>query len=259
MNYGLYLAASGLLTNSYRQDVIANNLANVNTTGFKPDYVTFQHRDAERIEDGLPLESPNRLLEQLGGGVLMDPTRVHFADGILSRTGNQLDLAVRGEGFLTFASGRGEGNERLRFSRDGRLAINPDGYLVHAATGMRLLDDGDQPIQIISNEAITISGNGELQQGGSVIAKIQLAALPDQNAFKKAGGNMFHLDSSNQVSRQPATGSIAQKWIEGSGVDPMKSLMEMNTAAGAVSRSAQMIRYHDDIMSSAINRFGRVT
>ncbi|MFG0252977.1 MAG: flagellar basal body protein, partial [Phycisphaerales bacterium JB038] len=69
MNYGLYTSATGVLAGMYRQDVLANNLANVNTTGFKQDFVTFKQRDPARLEDGLLHLDSNQMLEQLGAGV----------------------------------------------------------------------------------------------------------------------------------------------------------------------------------------------
>ena len=86
MNYGLYLSAAGVLTNSYRQDVFANNLANVNTVGFKPDLPVLRTRPPEAIEDPAPFGTSNDLLERLGGGVLAGPQRTSFAPGPVEQT-----------------------------------------------------------------------------------------------------------------------------------------------------------------------------
>ena len=79
MNYGLYLSASGVLTNLYRQDVFANNLANSETVGFKPDSPTVRQREPEAIEDNLGLGASQRLLDKLGGGVLAGPQSIRFS------------------------------------------------------------------------------------------------------------------------------------------------------------------------------------
>ena len=89
MNYGLYLSASGVLTNTYRQDVFANNLANVETPGFKPDLPSIRQRDPEAIEDNLGFQGSNELLDRLGGGVLAGQQRINFNQGTLRPTGNR--------------------------------------------------------------------------------------------------------------------------------------------------------------------------
>ena len=94
MNYGLYLSASGMLTNIYRQDVFANNLANVETIGFKPHIPSIAQRDAEAVEDDLSHDVAHELLERLGGGVLAGPQRLDLSVGSLNQTGSELDAAL---------------------------------------------------------------------------------------------------------------------------------------------------------------------
>ena len=90
MNYGLYLSASGVLTNTYRQDVFANNLANVETNGFKPDVPMLRQRDAESVEDQLGFDVSNEIMDKLGGGALAAKQRINFAPGSLKATGNRI-------------------------------------------------------------------------------------------------------------------------------------------------------------------------
>jgi len=259
MNYGLYMAASGLLVNQHRQDVLANNMANVNTTGFKPNFAFVKQRDPERIEDALPLENPNRLLEGLGGGVLANPTNTKFVNGSLSRTGEPLDVAIEGEGFLTLTTGKGDSEQRFRFTRDGRMTIDKAGYLVHAGSGMKILDENERTIILDRALGVEIQPNGDVLQNGQRAANLRLVTVPDVQSFKKAGMNTFILDSAASESRQPATGEMVQGWIEDSAVDPLMTLMAINQASSAVSANAGMIHYYDELMNSAINRLGRVT
>src|SRR5438105_2371537 len=119
MIYGLYLSATGVLANSYRQDVIANNLANSETVGFKKDLALFQQRGTEAQERGTPDES-SRLLEGLGGGLLAAPTSMDLSQGDLEHTGNPLDVGLEGPGF--FAVKESDGATRL--TRDGRFMLD---------------------------------------------------------------------------------------------------------------------------------------
>src|SRR2546421_5208905 len=99
MIYGLYQSATGVLTNSYRQDVIANNIANSETVGFKKDLALFQQRPTEAQARGLR-HATNPLLEALGGGILASPTAMNPEQGDLENTGNNLDVAIQGSGYF---------------------------------------------------------------------------------------------------------------------------------------------------------------
>ncbi len=258
MNYGLYVAASGMHVNMHRMDVLGNNLANVQTTAFKPDATAFQWRHAERIEAGLSGVPARRMLERLGGGVKLSPNFTLFREGQLVETGNPLDVAVQGDGFFKFATGRGEGNERMRFGRDGRFTIGADGYLVHAASGMRVLDAGDNPIRLDSTGEVRIQPDGSVEQGGVQVARLGLVMPPDMTMLRKAGSNMYTLGNTEQESLQPSSAQLKQGWTEGSAVDAMSMMMELASANGAIGANARMIRMHDEMMNAAINRLGRV-
>ncbi len=258
MNYGLYTAASGMMVNMYRIDVIGNNLANANTTAFKPDVTTIRWREPERIEGHVGNVPSKTMLERLGGGVQLAPNSILFKDGDLEETSNPLDVALQGEGFFEFATGRGEGYERMRFSRDGRFTISGDGYLVHAASGMRVLDEGDNPIRLDATGDVKIHPDGTVEQAAQRVAKLAIVMPPDIKQLRKAGGNMFLLDNVSQESLLPAHASVKSGWLEGSAVDSMSMMMELSSANGAITANARMIQMNDALMNSAINRLGRV-
>ena len=161
----MYLAATGVLTRMYRQDVLANNLANVNTVGFKPDVVYTRLRLPERLESGGA--SPQQLLERLGGGHLLSPTRLDLTQGSLTDTGNDLDLAIEGEGFFVVRS-TSPGNEQLRLTHDGRFTPNTAGELSMAGTGMSLLDTANHPNRLDRTTTVHGRTNDELGPDGQV-------------------------------------------------------------------------------------------
>src|SRR5437667_10189719 len=99
MIYGLYLSATGVLANTYRKDVIANNLANSETVGFKRHLASFQQRPPESQTMGRP-DLSNPMLDNLGGGFLVAPTQIDTSQGDLETTGNNLDAAIYGKGFF---------------------------------------------------------------------------------------------------------------------------------------------------------------
>lgn len=254
----MYTAASGMLVNLYRQDVVANNLANVNTPGFKPEMTTFQWRDPERIENNRPTEAPDAMIERLGGGVWLDRNNIDFSNGPSIETGDPLDIAIQGEGFLTLDTGRGDNNQRMRFTRDGQMTISHEGLLVHEATGMRVLDEKDRPIPLLQGGTVRIDTNGDLYQNDELVTRIRLTKLPNMNDFQKVGDNVYRVNNTSQENRQQATGMIQQGRLEGSAVNPLKTLAQMTMATSQVSANAKMLQNHDEITAMTINRFGRV-
>ena len=247
MNYGMYLAATGVLTSMYRQDVLANNLANVNTVGFKPDVVYTRLRLPERLESGGV--DPQQLLERLGGGHLLSPTRLDLTQGSLIDTGND-------EGFFVVRSTGG--NEQLRLTRDGRFTLNTASELVMAGTGMKLLDIENQPIRLDQTATVHVRSNGELVQNGKVRATLRIAAATDQNQLSKLGNNLLTVNSTDPQALRPADGRLLPRHLESSAVDPVMMLNAMISASKAASANLKMMQYHDHIIGQAVNTLGRV-
>lgn len=258
MNYGLYLSASGVLTSMYRQDVLANNLANVGTPGFKPDFVSTRQRDAARIEDGLSGLPSNRLLERLGAGALLAPNRTSFAQGVLEPTGNQLDAAIQGPGFFMVSAGSQTGGEKIRLTRDGRFALNAGGQLVMAAGGLPVLDENKVPIQVNGAAGPVRINGADVEQNGAAVARIGLVDVPNTGGLQKAGGNLFRPTASQVASLQPAAGTMQSQSVERSGVDPIQAMLGIMSASSAVSSNTRMIQVQDDLMNRAINTLGRI-
>jgi len=258
MNYGLYLSASGVLTNSYRQDVFANNLANVNTVAFKPDMPTLTQRLPEAAEGLTPLGTANDLLDRLGGGVLAGPQRTSFAAGAIEQTGRDLDVAFtdRSSFFAVEQTDPNTGNATVRLTRDGRFAINAQGYLVTTA-GHRLLGQGDRPIQVNANAKTSITADGGVRQNGAEVARLQVATVNDTSALEKAGGNLFAF-TGNDPRSQTDNPNLRIGALESSGTNAIGTMMQIMAAAKAATANAKLIKYHDSMMDKAINTLGRV-
>lgn len=266
MNYGLYLSAGGVLASMHRQDVVANNLANVNTVGFKPDQVAIMSRLPERLESGafgaglVEPADPQWMLEQLGGGQFIAPSRVDLRQGPLQGTGNDLDLAIQGDGFFVVNASKTGDAKGLRLTRDGRFSINADGELTMAATGHRVMDDKDQPIKLDRAAAVTIDQRGRIMQHGETIATLGFASVRDRAALTKEGDNLIQFTASGgkPAQRTAASGAILQRQIETSAVDPVLALNELINASRAVQANITMMQYHDNILGQVINTYGRV-
>lgn len=258
MNYGLYVSASGALTSMHRLDVASNNLANVETVGFKPDFAMVRQRDVARIEDGLGYVDSKLMLEQLGGGVLMAPTATDHGAASARDTGNALDVAILGEGFFALDGGQGEGDARLRFTRDGRFTLNSRGRLVHVATGHAVLDDRGRPIDLDPTLPTAIGNDGTITQNGEPVARIQVTSVADPSVLEKRGENVFAFGAGKSSERRASDSLVRSGALENSGVEAIRAMLAVSKASGDAQSNTRMIRLHDEIMGRAINNFGRI-
>ena len=245
MNYGLWMSAAGLSTEGHRQDVISNNIANAETTGFKADYTFTRERPIARTELGADVPA-QELLERLGGGVLVDRTWTDFAQGDLRPTGAPLDLALDGEGFFVVRDADGEA-----FTRDGRFTRSHHGELVDV-DGRPVMSDRDRPIRLPEGQVV-IDDRGGVSVDGDEIATIRLAA-PATSTLRKVGDNLFK-SSSAEVPNATAV-SVRQGSVEGSGVDAIGSLTDLIEAGRNVQAAARFIDFHDRMMELAVTRIG---
>lgn len=259
MNYGFNVAASGVLTNMYRMDVMANNLANISTVGFKPEVAMVRQRDVARVEDNLPHLPSNAMLERLGAGVMPMPTRISFSQGTISSTGNPLDVAIQGEGFFVVQDGASSGADRFRLTRDGRFTRDRDGRLVGVASGMPVMDAGNRPIVIPDDAPVTIDARGTIRQRGAVLAQLQVTRINDPQQLRKAGDGMFVASAAAWDSRRTADVIVTQNAIEESAVDPVSMMMGITDAGRAAESSMGMVSNFDRMLERAINTLGRTS
>ncbi len=252
--YGLGLAASGVQVNMYRQDVYANNLANVKTAGFKADLASVRQRDAEAIEDALSFDRRDPLLDRLGGGVFAEPTRVMFDVGPLEKTGNPMDLGLNDKTtFFMVQLPNGE----TRLTRDGRFAVDKQGFLIQATNGYRVQNEDGEPLQVGEGGEVKFDRDGMVNVNGEEIARVGLATVDNLMALHKEDHGLVRVGDGTTL--KPATNrDLHPGYIEGSSVDPIKELMRVIDSGKAVSANANMIRYFDTTMEQSINRLGRV-
>ena len=265
MNYGLYLSASGMMTNLYRQDVLAHNLANVQTVGFKPDVPGVRQRSPESVEGGFTGDVSDALLDRLGGGVFAGPQRTSFEPGPAQQTGGPLDLMLADKDTFFAVEQRGDnaaggtsGVSRIRLTRDGRFQLNDQGYLVTVAGEHYVLDTANQRIQLDGPGTVTIDAAGRVQQAGQAVAQVQVAAVSDKDQLRKQGQNLFAMPDGKDIRTAAANPGVRPGYLEGSGVDPIQAMLKIVEATKAVTANGNMIRYHDLLMDRAVNVLGRV-
>jgi flagellar basal body rod protein FlgG len=251
VNYGLQLSASGLFSALHRQDVFTNNLANMDSVGFKPLIPSTTFRRSVSEEDNLPRVPGDELLRRLGGGTMLLPERIDLAQGSIRMTHAPLDAAVEGAGFFRVESSSADG--RTLLTRDGRMTRTPEGELVMVATGMRVLDEGGSPIELAQGGEIKINADGRVEQNGQVVARLALIDA-DAASIRPLGHGVFEAPAGPNAR---AAGTIRQFAVEASGVDEVRALMAMSTSSREVEMNVELMRAHDRLSERAINALGR--
>src|SRR5947209_13225962 len=167
MLYGLYVSAAGVISSSYRQDVLANNLANSETTGFKKDLALFTERRTEaQTRGGAASRSTNQSLENLGGGIFVAPSTFDSEQGDVETTGNSSDLAIMGSGYFAV---RSQGKDLL--TRAGNLTTDAQGRLVLAnGRADQLLDQKLKPVTLEPTLKFEVDKFGTVTQAGKPVA-----------------------------------------------------------------------------------------
>jgi len=250
-------AATGMHAQQMMVDVTANNLANINTTGFKRSQIDFQDllyvklREAG-AEVASGIESPSGI--EVGSGVRAASTVKVFTPGELVNTGRNLDLAILGDGFLQVSLPSGE----TRYTRDGALQTNADGQLV-TATGYIM-----EPAITIPTDAVAIdigkdgSVNVTTASGTqSVVGTIQLARFPNPSGLSSEGDNLL---AETEASGSPTTGTGGENgfgtlqtgFLEKSNVQMVTELVNLITAQRAYEVSSRAIKTGDDMLRNAI-------
>jgi flagellar basal-body rod protein FlgG len=259
----LYTAATGMDAMQTKLDVIANNLANINTTAFKRDRANFEdllyrNHIMPGVLDAQQNPTPTGL--EVGLGARVQSTQSDFRQGTIQETGRSLDIAIEGNGFFVVND---PVTNTAVYTRAGNLDLNANGQLVigSAQTG-RLLDP---PITIPPEAtAISISPNGqvmarlagqtELQQQG----EIQLAQFINPDGLLKLGENLFgQTDASGQAqlgtAGQNGLGVIRQNALEASNVEPVKELIDLITTQRGFELNSQAIQAGDQILQQIAN------
>ncbi|MDR1639893.1 MAG: flagellar basal-body rod protein FlgF [Clostridiales bacterium] len=252
---GLYTSALGMLTQMQRMDIIADNLANVNTTGFKRDKAavhSFSEELLKRIDD--PSDQPRHIIS-MGGisqGVFIDDIYTVHESGALRKTGGSLDMAVVGDGFFTVEI-PGEDDQATRmYTRDGSFTLDAEGNLI-TKEGSRVLGEGG--VISIPQGVVTISDEGRIYSNQVYVDTLRMTSFQDTRQLRKQGDNMF--SAIEGAEEGEFTGKITQGFLEASNVNPIREMTEMITVSRAYDANQRMIVSHDAIMSRTVNDIAR--
>lgn len=255
----LQSAASGLTALNTAMDVIANNLANVNTAGFRSSRANFQDLlYLERAQPGARNANNDQRPTGLfvGLGTKVSGTQLSFEQGSPVK-GNQLDLMIEGNGFFRVAVQDALGPNGIAYTRSGQFTLNSDGEMVLASDQGRRLDP---PITIDADvTAVSVDASGQVfvkrpgQAEGELVGQIQLSNFVNPTGLKSVGENLFvETDASGPAidgnPTEDAFGKIIQGYYEGSNVDPTTELIHLIRVQRAFEMNSNTIRAADEAL-----------
>ena len=246
MPYGLYLSAAGANAQSHRLEVLSHNLANVNTPGFKPHLAVVKSRHAEAIERGEVLEAGGGI-DDVGGGVAIQPSLTQFSQGPIRATGSRTDFAINDEKSF-FVIQRGE---QQLLTRAGNFQFDSGGRLV-TPVGEPVLSSAGQPVTINPALPYEIMDDGTVYQAGER-QSLMLARPREQGDLSRVGDNLFQ--SLSALTQTPdAERAVLGGSIEESAVKPTSAMMELIEASRVYEANAKMIQTQDQTLGSLISR-----
>ena len=224
---GIYNLMDGSLTQDLRFETIANNIANSNTNGFKKDIISF-----------------NETLD------MQSVSKTDFSQGPIRYTGNELDIALGAEGFLKIQTPKG-----IRYTRDGALSINAEGFLVTGNGDQVLGENG--PISV-EGGTVSIAQDGQVSVDNAPADKLLVVNFDKPELLRKEGASYYSYQGDNKEISAKTDAVIKQRYLEGSNVNPTQEMIEMIETFRAFESVEKAIQSIDGSTDKMINDYGRV-
>ncbi len=279
---GIYTGASGMTSMQVKMDIIANNLSNVDQTGFKKDEVIFKnfpelllHRSNDDGVGWTPMGSfdTTPIVGKLGTGVEVNEIHTRFSQGSLKNTNRDADFALNGDGWLVVQTNRGE-----RLTRNGSFILNKEGYLV-TSQGFPLIGEKGSPIKINQNNFI-VKTNGEVWLNEEVGRNPENIVGKDQNTWKEPvlidtikvrtvdyprhllkEGNSFYTSTPESGDYRALSDQefpeILQGFLETSNVKVVREMVDMIEIQRSYEMNQKAIQTHDSMLGKLINEVAR--
>jgi flagellar basal-body rod protein FlgF len=243
MENSLYIALSQQMALRRQLEVTANNVANMNTAGYKGEEMLF-------LDYLMRPDQPSVGRDQSVLMVTDEAVVRNQAAGRLEMTENPLDVGIVGDGYLVVQTPGGQ-----RYSRNGHLALDAAGQIVDI-NGLPVLDTGSAPIEIPEGtQDITIGRNGTISADGNIVGQLNLVTFEDPNSLKLEGGSLL----TSEAQPQPAADTeLVQGMVEGSNIEPVVEMTQMIDILRKYQAAQELINTEHDRERNAIQTLGRV-
>ncbi len=249
MMKGIYVATSGALAIQRQMANIANNLANIDTSGYKKNIPVFTSISAKQVASTVGGSStlPNPLTY-----TAIAQNKPDFTQGPLVRTGDPMQVALEGPGFFTIQTM----NNEIRYTRTLNLVVTRDGRLLTKG-GERVIGQNNRPIENLTEAPLEIGPDGGLSQEGNLVGQLKMVDFPKPYPLEKVGYGMYRL--TQQVAPTKVKNTVVhQGMVEKPNVSPVREMTQMIVALRGYEAYQKVITSMDDLAGKAVNDLGRV-
>jgi len=245
---GFYNLTSGMLSQGRRLDVVANNMTNVSTTGYKAEHYTdstFQEHIMSRVGN----KDKSNSAELGGSSYILATSRLYtdYSQGYLEPTGMPLNFALEGDGFFSIQTPEG-----VAYTRSGNFSLDEQGYLCLPPEG-RVLNTNGSTIQLGTDQINADSLGNLYAKDGSVLGKLGVYTFPDNAQLSQNARGLF-----TGQGAQAADTPVSWKALEHSNVDLVQQMVTMMSSQRALQSAAQLSKMYDQVMTKVTNDIGRV-
>ena len=250
MMRGFYNLTSGMLSQGRRLDVVANNMTNVSTAGYKAEHYTDRTFDEVMVSRiGNIDKSHYQTMETYQSHILApDHLYTDFIQGSLEETNLPLDFAIQGEGFFAIQTVDG-----VAYTRAGSFTLDNEGYLCLSELG-RVLDREGNPIQLPTDKLEADQQGNLFTKGGEYLGSLGVFMFEDNNALERTPYGLFTGEGA-QINENAV---IHHKWVERSNVNLVKEMVSMMSTQRALQSAAQMSKIYDEVIKRGVNDIGRL-
>lgn len=254
----LYTSGWSMRANNKQMDIVANNLANVSTNGYKRDtviYESFPEVLIRRINDTQSKLNPSGRVGNVHLGNDVGEVFTYFTGGSLNKTDNSLDLAIgdSDSAFFTIGVPGGNGVINEYFTRDGGFVLNSQNQLVTSEGYYVMGMNG--PITL-EGEDFTVLDDGTIVQDGQIVDRLDIREFTDTTTLRKYGENL--IQTTEQSQEREFTGVVKQGYIEQSNVNVVNEMINMITVMRAYESNQKIIQALDGTLEKAVNEVGAV-
>lgn len=254
---GLYTAYTGMANEQKRLDIIANNLANAATVGFKEDNSTSQSFDqllTIKIRDNSEGFN-NRAIGNMSLGVKLGEVYTNYGQGSLRETGGTYNMAIEGNGFFTLSVTDKAGNINTQYTRNGIFTMTKDGHIVDE-DGNYLMGEGGAIVVPTDASEVVIDKDGAIYADRAYVDNVKIADFENYDYLTKTGDTMYRaLDGAVE---KPSSAMIRQGYTEQSNVNIISEMVEMISVTRAYEANQKIIKSVDQTLELAANSVGKV-
>lgn len=255
---GLYTAWTGMINEQNRMDTMTNNLANASTVGFKKEGTTSQTFDsvlAVKLKDasvGLANVQPIGINNP---GVKIGENYVDYSQGSFRITGNDLDLALSGDGFFAIEYTNKADETSTMYTRAGKFTLNAEGYLVNC-DGDYVLDSNNKRIKLDPLKEVDIQADGTIYQDGNKVAEIQVIDFEDYNYLERYGETYFRpIEGARTIT---ASAEVNSGCLEMANVQIVSEMVNMISITRQYESNQKILQTYDRSLEKAVNDLGKV-